>query len=234
MHKPGFRLIVPIKNNSFILHLLWITGLNVIRLNVIVFGPVNKKALQKENWGEEFMLQKEEAVLLFIDVQGRLHEIMYDKETLDSNLEKMIQCAQLLEVPIIVTEQLPEKLGSTSEPFKTFLANVPKIEKSSFSCCSEPEFSKVFESLNKQQAILVGIEAHVCVYQTAIDLLGEGFEVFVIADAVASRSADDKTIVFQAMRDAGVKIIPTETALFALLRDAADPRFKELLKLIHT
>lgn len=178
------------------------------------------------------MLNKEDAVLLFIDVQGRLHEMMHDKVTLDTNLEKMLQCAQLLEVPIIVTEQLPEKLGAINEPFKTILADTPKIEKSSFSCCGEPEFIKLHKSLKKQQAILVGIEAHICVYQTAIDLLGKGFEVFVIADAVASRAADNKTIVLQAMRDAGVKIIPTESALFALLRDADDPRFKELLKLV--
>lgn len=178
------------------------------------------------------MLNKEEAVLLFIDVQGRLHEIMHDKVMLDANLEKMIQCSLLLGVPIIATEQLPDKLGSLSEPFKTLLSDAPKIAKSSFSCCSESEFTKVYKSLKKQQAILVGIEAHICVYQTAMDLLAEGTEVFVIADAVSSRSVDNKEIIFHAMRDAGVKIIPTETALFALLKDAVDPRFKELLKLI--
>lgn len=178
------------------------------------------------------MLNKEEAVLLFIDVQGRLHEIMHDKEILDANLEKLIHCSQLLELPIIVTEQLPDKLGATSEPFKTLLADSPTISKSSFSCCGEPEFTKMYGSLKKTQAILVGIETHVCVYQTAIDLLAEGIEVFVIADAVSSRLEANKVIVIQAMRDAGVKIIPTETVLFALLRDAADPRFKELLKMI--
>ena len=178
------------------------------------------------------MLKKEEAVLLFIDVQGRLHEIMHDKEILDANLEKMIQCSQLLELPIIVTEQLPDKLGSTNEPFNTLLADVQKIAKSSFSCCGEPEFIKTFKNLNKRQAILVGIETHVCVYQTAIDLLEEDYEVFIIADAVSSRSIENKTIILQSMRDAGAKIIPTETALFALLREASDPRFKEFLKLI--
>jgi len=178
------------------------------------------------------MLNKEQAILLFIDVQGRLHEIMHNKNTLDANLEVMIRCAQLLEIPIIATEQLPEKLGSTSEPFKSLLAEIPKVTKSSFSCCSEPEFGKLFYSLKKQQAILVGIEAHICVYQTALELLGDGVEVFVIADAVSSRTEENKAIVFQAMRDEGVKIIPTETALFVLLRDAGDPRFKQLLKFI--
>ena len=89
-----------------------------------------------------------------------------------------------------------------------------------------------FGTLGKRQAILVGIETHVCVYQTAIDLLESGVEVFVSADAVASRSPENKALALQALRDAGAKVLPTETLLFALLRDAADPRFKELLKLI--
>lgn len=178
------------------------------------------------------MLKKEQTALLFIDVQGRLHELMHDKSTLDANLEKIIKCSQLLEVPILVTEQLPDKLGSSSEPFKTLLSDEIKISKSSFSCCGEPAFNKAFDSLNKQQAILVGIETHICVYQTAIDLIDKGIEVFVVADAVSSRTLENKNIILEAMREAGVKILPTESVLFALLRDANDSRFKELLKLI--
>jgi len=178
------------------------------------------------------MLKKEKAVLVFIDVQGHLHEIMEAKETLDGNLEKLVRCAKLLEVPIVGTEQIPEKLGTTGEPLKTLLENIPMIGKSSFSCCGEPAFSKTFQSLEKQQAILVGIETHVCVYQTAIDLLEAGTEVFVAADAVASRSHANKALALEAMRDAGAKILPTETLLFALLRDAADPCFKAFLQLI--
>ena len=158
--------------------------------------------------------------------------MMDAKETLDANLEKLIRCAKLLEVPIIGTEQIPEKLGATSEPFAALLENVPRIGKSAFSCCGEPAFSETFQSLGKRQAILTGIETHVCVYQTAIDLLEDGVEVFVAADAVSSRDPANRALALQAMRDAGAKIIPTETVLFALLRDAADPHFKELLQLI--
>jgi nicotinamidase-related amidase len=178
------------------------------------------------------MLQRNEAVLVFIDVQGRLAEIMHNKETLDGNLARMIECAKLLELPIVGTEQIPEKLGATNEPFKTLLDGVPLMGKTTFSCCGDPAFLETFQSLGKRQAILVGIETHVCVYQTAIDLLEEGIEVFVIADAVSSRTPENKGLALDAMRDAGAKIIPTESAMFALLRDAADPRFKELLKLI--
>ncbi len=178
------------------------------------------------------MLKCEEAVLVFIDVQGKLHDIMHEKETLDGNLEKMIRCAQLLEIPLIGTEQIPVKLGPTSEPFKSLLEEAPMIAKSAFSCCGDPNFMDVFQSAGKRQVILVGIETHVCVYQTALDLLEAGIEVFIAADAVSSRSPENKTLALQAMRDAGAQILPTETILFALLRDAADPRFKELLKLI--
>jgi nicotinamidase-related amidase len=178
------------------------------------------------------MLKREDTVLVFIDVQGRLHEIMSEKETLDANLEKLVRCAQLLEVPILGTEQIPEKLGATSEPFNTLLADVPMSGKTAFSCCGDAAFSRHFQSLEKKQAILVGIETHVCVYQTAIDLLEQGVEVFVVADAVSSRAAENRVMALEAMRDAGAKILPTETLLFALLRDAADPAFRSLLKLI--
>ncbi len=178
------------------------------------------------------MLKREKAILVFIDVQGKLHEIMCDRESLDGNLERMIRCAQLLEIPIVGTEQIPEKLGATNEPFKSMLADVPMLPKTAFSCWGEPAFRDAFKSHGKKQAILIGIETHVCVYQTAIDLLEDGIEVFIIADAVGSRAAENKQLAIQAMRDAGAEIIPAETALFALLRDAADPRFKELLKLI--
>lgn len=178
------------------------------------------------------MLKRDEAVLFFIDVQGRLHDVMDGKEELDANLARMVECARLLELPVLCTEQIPEKLGATNEPFRSLLGETLMIAKSAFSCCGEPRFMEAFQSLEKKQVILIGIETHVCVYQTAIDLLETGVEVFVAADAVASRNPENKQLALQAMRDAGAKIIPTETVLFALLRDAADPRFKGLLKLI--
>jgi hypothetical protein len=178
------------------------------------------------------MLKLDEAVMLFIDVQGKLHDIMYEKEILDANLERMIRGAQLMEVPVLVTEQLPDKLGPSSEPFKSLLEDATTVAKSSFSCCGDLRLLTELRALGRQQAILVGIETHVCVYQTALDLLGAGYEVIVAADAVSSRTADNKALALQAMRAAGVAVLPTETVLFALLRDAADPRFKELLRLI--
>jgi nicotinamidase-related amidase len=179
------------------------------------------------------MLKREEAVLVLIDVQGKLHELMYEKQILDANLEKLIRCAQRLDMPILGTEQIPEKLGPTSEPFNSLLSDITLISKTAFSCCGEPKFTEAWQSLKKSQAILIGIETHVCVYQTALDLLETGIEVVIAADAVSSRTPENKTLALEAMRDAGAQILPAETILFSLLRDASDPRFKELLKLIR-
>lgn len=178
------------------------------------------------------MLKADEAVLLFIDVQGKLHEIMHERELLDANLEKLVRGTQLMDLPVLVTEQIPEKLGPTSAPFKSLLADAMTFAKSSFSCCGDLEFLTRLRTLGKRQVILAGIETHVCVYQTAMDLLQAEYEVFVAADAVSSRTAENKALALQAMRDSGAVILPAETILLALLRDAADPRFKELLKLI--
>ncbi|MEE9369277.1 MAG: isochorismatase family protein [Pontiella sp.] len=178
------------------------------------------------------MLNRKKAVLIVIDVQGKLHGMMHEKENLDANLERMIRCAKLLDVPLVGTEQIPEKLGATNEPFKSLLTDVPMIEKTTFSCYGNSGFVEAFKTTRRKQAILIGIEAHVCVYQTAMDLLEDGIEVFIIADAVSSRTSGNKQLAIQAMRDAGAEILPAETALLILLRDAADPHFKELLKLI--
>ena len=178
------------------------------------------------------MLKTDDTVLVFIDVQGRLHEIMHEKEGLDANLERLIRCAGLLEIPILVTEQIPEKLGPTNEPFRALLAGAKTVSKTAFSCCGDLKFLTELRAAGRGQVILVGIETHVCVYQTAMDLLATEYDVFVAADAVSSRSLENKTLALQAMRDAGARVLPTESILFALLRDAADPRFKELLKLI--
>jgi hypothetical protein len=123
------------------------------------------------------MLNRNNALLIFIDVQGKLHEIMPERATLDANLERMITCTKLLKLPLLVTEQLPDKLGPTNEPFRTQLAGATVLRKSAFSCCGEVSFRTALRATEKNQVILVGIETHVCVYQTALDLLADNFEV---------------------------------------------------------
>jgi len=178
------------------------------------------------------MLNYEQSVLLFIDVQGRLHEMMDEREALDRCLKQLLEGAALLEIPLLVTEQLPEKLGRTNEPFCSLLVDAPVFAKSTFSCCGEPQFMKALEAVEKKQVVLVGIETHVCIFQTGMDLLKLGYKVVVAADAVSSRSPKNKELALHALRNAGATILPAESILFAWLQDAEKPQFRDLLRLI--
>ena len=178
------------------------------------------------------MLRVDDTVLVVIDVQGKLAQLMHNKTELFKNLRTMILGAQVLDVPILLTEQYPQGMGVTVPEVAELLEGVEPITKTSFSCCGEDAFSAAFAALGREQAVLVGIETHVCVWQTAYDLLESDYEVHVVADAVSSRDADNKHIGLENMRDSGAILTCTETALFELLRVAEGPKFKEILKLV--
>jgi len=177
------------------------------------------------------MLKNDNAVLVFIDVQGRLSELVDGAEALFINLRRLLQGMDALGVPVIVTEQIPEKLGPTREEFQEFIKN-PVITKTSFDCCGEPEFFQTLEKTGRKQVILCGIETHVCVYQTAIELLATGHKVYVVADAVSSRDPANKVLALRRMENEGVRLTGTEMVLFELLGDAKDPAFKSILQIV--
>ena len=141
------------------------------------------------------MLSTAAAVLVIVDVQGKLAQLMSDRETLFANLQCMIRGAQALAVPILWVEQNPAKLGPTIPEVAELLPALAPIAKTSFSCAGNPAFMAELERLGRKQVLVVGIEAHVCVYQTATDLLGAGYTVEVVEDAVASRIASNKATV---------------------------------------
>ncbi len=179
------------------------------------------------------MLTIDNTTLVVIDVQGRLAEIMYDKENLFANLERIIKGVQVLNIPIIWTEQVPEKLGPTLPQFSKLLVQGSNpIPKSSFSCCRVASFTDALKSGGRQQILLTGIEAHVCVYQTTLDLLADGYEVQIITDAVSSRTPENRHIALTRMKDAGAVLTSTEMALFELLRVAEGPQFKQIAKIV--
>lgn len=178
------------------------------------------------------LLSVEDAVLMVIDMQGNLYESMQDKELLLENVGKLIRGMQVFAIPVIVTEQIPEKLGPTIGPVAALLPDVPRIPKSDFSCCGDEKIMKALKAAERRQVLLSGIETHVCVYQTAIDLLGYGYEVHVVADAVSSRTALNRKIGIRKMRDEGVHLASTEMVLFELIRTADDPKFKEIFKIV--
>jgi nicotinamidase-related amidase len=179
------------------------------------------------------MLTVNNTVLIVIDVQGKLAEIMDNKEDLFANLERIIKGAQVLNIPIIWTEQVPEKLGPTLPQLSELLApGSAPIPKSSFSCCGVSSFTDTLQSLGRQQILITGIETHVCVYQTTLDLLAGGYEVQVVADAVSSRTPENRHIGLTRMQDAGAALTSTEMALFELLRVAEGSPFKQIAKIV--
>lgn len=178
------------------------------------------------------MLKPENACLVVIDVQEKLLPVMQNPGPVVKNIAVLIQIAKALNIPIIWSQQVPTALGPTGEGLSSLLEGIEPIDKSSFSCCGEETFNVKLEQLNAQTAILCGIETHVCVFQTAMDLIQKGLYVQVIADAVSSRTLENRHIGLERMKAAGAVVSSTEMLLFELLRDAKHPKFRELSKLI--
>ncbi len=178
------------------------------------------------------MLRVEDTALVIIDVQEKLSRVVYEKEKLFENLQKIVAGAQILEIPIVLTEQNPDGLGLTIPQLSGLLADVQPIVKFSFSCCGEERFVRALEALQRRQVLIAGIETHVCVYQTAMDLLDAGYEVQVVSDAVTSRTAENRELGLERMRSEGARLTGTEMALFELLRVAEGKKFKDMLKVV--
>jgi len=178
------------------------------------------------------MLNIENVVLLIVDIQGNLAHSMHGKELLFENVQKLIKGIQVLEIPILWVEQNPQGLGPTIPEIADILSNIQPVGKMSFSSCRNDRFVRALKALNRKQVLIAGIEAHVCVYQTAADLVGLGYEVQVAADGVSSRKMENKKIGLQKMKDAGAGLTSVETALFELLKSAEGNRFREILKIL--
>jgi nicotinamidase-related amidase len=178
------------------------------------------------------MLDIEKCSLVVVDVQGKLAALMYDRETLFKNIQILIKAAKILDIPILWCQQCPNALGPTIPQIADLLADIQPINKASFSCCGDEKFISKLNSINRPQILLCGIETHVCIYQTAVDLREKDYCVNVIADAVSSRTLDNKQIAITKMQAIGINIYSTEMALFELLKTADHPQFKQIAKLI--
>jgi nicotinamidase-related amidase len=178
------------------------------------------------------MLDIQKSCLVVVDVQGKLAQLMYEKQVLFKNIQILIEAAKILNIPILWSQQCPDALGPTIPEIAQLITDSEPIDKSSFSCCGAEQFNIRLNELKRQQILLCGIETHVCIYQTAIDLLRKGFSVDVVADAVSSRTPENKQIAINRMAAEGIKISCTEMALFKLLKTAGHPQFKQIAKLI--
>jgi nicotinamidase-related amidase len=178
------------------------------------------------------MLEIKNSCLVIVDVQGKLAQSMHDKETLFKNIRILIQAAKELSIPILWCQQVPDALGQTVPEIAELLSDIQPINKSAFSCCGDEKFNAALQKLGRQQILLCGIETHVCIYQTAMDLKQKGNEVHVIAGAVSSRTRDNKKLALKKLKAKSIDIDSVEMVLFELLKTAQHPSFKSVARLI--
>ncbi len=178
------------------------------------------------------MIEIKKCSLAIVDVQGKLAQLMYDKEQLFKNIQILIKAAKILGIPIIWCQQSPQSLGPTVPQIAELLDGCQPINKASFSCCGHDEFNSKLDSLNRRQILLCGIETHICIYQTALDLSQREYDVEIIADAVSSRTLANKQIALAKLQASGINISSVEMSLFELLKTAEHPQFKQVAKLI--
>ncbi len=178
------------------------------------------------------MLDIQQCCLAVVDVQGKLAQLMHGREALFKNIQILVRAAKILEIPILWCQQCPDALGPTVPEIAQFLDDNEPINKSAFSCCVDDKFNAKLKDLARKQVLLCGIETHVCIYQTAVDLLRQDFHVEVIADAVSSRALENKQIAINRLASEGANITCTETALFELLKNAEHPKFRQIAKLV--
>ena len=180
-------------------------------------------------------MEKERAGLLVIDIQERLLDHVERSCELLVACKKIIAGCQALGVPIIVAEQHPEKMGATVAPLRQLLGDaVSYLPKTTFSCVADSDIANALEQTERDQWILIGIEAHVCVFQTARDLRNNAVAVAVLNDAMSSRSIYDYSTAIAELRDGGVRVSSVETILFELLYDSKAPEFKQVSQLIQS
>ncbi|MFH0756295.1 MAG: hydrolase [Bacteroidota bacterium] len=175
---------------------------------------------------------REDCSGLVVDIQERLFPVMDKKEQFLNRILILLEGLKALEIPLLVTEQYPRGLGSTIEPVKLALEPYAAIEKVAFSCCDEPAYSASLGRLGRKKVIICGIEAHVCVLQTVMDLLDGGYDPVVVADCISSRHPEDKTTAIERMRASGAIITTSESVLFELARVAGTEEFKIISRLV--
>ena len=178
------------------------------------------------------MLNIDNALLLIIDVQEKLLPVIFEKEKLISNIQKLIKGCTLMGVPVIITEQNPSGLGTTVKELQDSVPSVRPVTKFGFSCCSEPGFNEELSAAARRQILICGIESHICVYQTSMDLLSSGNEVHIVTDCVSSRTPENKELSMRRLVSEVVKLTGMEMALFELLRSSKSHHFKTISALI--
>jgi nicotinamidase-related amidase len=182
---------------------------------------------------QTYRIRRAKAGLLVVDIQERLLPAMCDKERVVENAVRLVKGAAILGVPVFATEQYRKGIGATVPEVAATIPGFAPVEKLTFSACGVSGFAQALKASGVEDVILCGIEAHVCVAQTCLDLLDEGFTPFVASDAVSSRTAANRQIGLERMREGGAIIVSTEMILFELLARAGTDEFKQVLFLVR-
>ena len=186
-----------------------------------------------KNQGKTVMrIKAGECAGLVVDIQERLFPAMFDHENLLARVLVLLEGLRLLGIPVLLTEQYPKGLGKTLEKVLDVLDSKGPVEKMSFSCCGEATFLARLNETHKKRVIICGIEAHVCVLQTVLDLLEAEFQPVVVADCISSRNPEDKMVALDRMRSEGAIITTGESILFELTEVAGTALFKQISRLV--
>ena len=178
------------------------------------------------------ILNRHNSALIIVDMQQRFESVIPDFSALIGNIIKLIEASRLFALPLFYTEQYPKGLGRTSEAILEHLGGCDAIEKMSFSICGEPELTASLREKGVEQILLVGIETHVCILQSALDLLHLGFQVHLPIDATSSRNPRNRDSALERMRQQGVTITNCESALFELTEISGTEEFKAISRLV--
>jgi hypothetical protein len=177
-------------------------------------------------------IEKGNCAGLIIDIQERLVPVMIGKERFILNTCRLVLGLRELSIPLIITQQYSKGLGETLPEITTLISHFNPIEKTSFSCYDEPDFVDSIKNIGVKNVIICGIESHICVLQTAIDLKTAGYNPVVVFDCISSRSKQNLKLALERFRYEGILVTSYESILFELTRDANDPAFKGISKLV--
>ena len=178
------------------------------------------------------ILNRRNTALLIIDIQKRILDVMHNSKKVVKNTTKLIEGFKILNIPIYYTEQYPKGLGETEQSIKEALTDLKAIQKLSFSCSGAGNLFNEIKDKGISQIVVTGIECHVCVQQTVLDLLSNGFQVNLAADAVSSRNKIDYNTAIRRMSKWGTEVTTTEAILFELLEVCGTEEFKKISKIV--
>ncbi|RZQ55886.1 hydrolase [Pseudidiomarina tainanensis] len=176
------------------------------------------------------LMKADQSVLVIVDAQEKLAPVIHQRDQLIARMRWLGEIANELDVPVLVTEQYPKGLGISVDDLSGVIENAQVIEKLHFSAVQEPNFVNAINEINRSQVILMGMETHVCILQTALDLIADDYQVFVVEDAVGSRRDSDKQTALKRMRQEGVVIISSEMAAYEWLYRSGTDQFRHITK----